>query len=76
MGEEITMANSRVYLSPAEVEEIYGISERTLANWRSQGKGPAYYKFGGAVKYLRAELDEWVLSQRRRTIDVPVLQKE
>src|SRR5215204_2263015 len=32
------------WLSPAEIERIYGISQRTLANWRWAGKGPPFEK--------------------------------
>ena len=28
------------YLEPNEVHVLYGISEKTLANWRSQGRRP------------------------------------
>ena len=35
----------------------------TLANWRSQGKGPPYKKLGGKVVYLGADLNRWINEQ-------------
>ena len=33
-------------LTPAELATMLGMSVRTLANWRSAGKGPPYVKIG------------------------------
>ena len=35
----------------------------TLANWRSQGRGPIYIKVGARVAYSGADLNRW-LEQR------------
>lgn len=32
-------------LSPAEAAEFLGVSNKTLTNWRSLGKGPSYLKY-------------------------------
>jgi hypothetical protein len=32
---------------------------KTLQNWRSQGRGPAYYKIGRCVRYRQSMLDEF-----------------
>lgn len=37
-------------MTTEEVEQAYGIAAKTLANWRSQGRGPAYHKLGGKVR--------------------------
>ena len=36
--------NGKHTLTPAQVEKEYNIKEKTLANWRSQKKGPKYSK--------------------------------
>ena len=43
----------KLFLTPAEVSERYGygLSVRTLANWRSSGTGPVFSKIGGCVLY-------------------------
>ncbi len=33
---------------------------KTLANWRSDGGGPAFVKIRGRIYYDTADLDEWV----------------
>jgi predicted site-specific integrase-resolvase len=57
------------FLSPKEVSEIHGIPEKTLANWRSQGKGPAYYKLAGKVKYACVDIETWIETRRVLTAD-------
>ena len=32
---------------------------------RVTGDGPPFYRFGGSVRYVRAELDEWATGRRR-----------
>jgi hypothetical protein len=34
-----------------------GREEKTLAQWRSQGKGPKYVKLNGRVFYFKEDLD-------------------
>lgn len=51
----------KVAYTPKEVEHLYGLDYQTLANWRSQGKGPRYVKAGARrVLYRRADLDKWM----------------
>jgi hypothetical protein len=51
------------YLDEFEVEAIYGISHRTLQDWRMLGTGPRYRKFGTRVKYQVVALEEWIEQQ-------------
>ncbi len=48
-------------LSPDEVSARYNgrISTRTLANWRTLGKGPKYIRRGGKIFYPVKLLDQW-----------------
>ena len=43
----------------------------TLAHWRHEGRGPAYFKFGSKVAYKGADLNAWIESQRVATTDQP-----
>lgn len=36
-------------MTPDEVSELLHVSVRTLANWRSDGKGPAFIRTGAAI---------------------------
>lgn len=57
---------SRSLATAAEIAEFLGgdFSEKTLANWRSQGKGPKYIKLsggrGGCVRYRWADVNAWL----------------
>lgn len=52
---------AKQFLTPADVVARYdgNISARTLANWRSQGNGPAFTKIGGSIMYPLGKLIEW-----------------
>jgi hypothetical protein len=55
------------YLAPAELAERWGghISVQTHAQWRANGKGPAYTKLGGRVLYSTADIGAYEARQRR-----------
>ena len=65
---------AKQWLTAAQVEEMTGIKEKTLANWRSQGRGPQYHKVGKIIRYALEEIERWMQSFRVRTIDSTVLQ--
>lgn len=56
-------------VSAEVLEEMFGICTGTLANWRSQRRGPSYYKIGSRCLYDVAEVDAWIRSNRVRTVD-------
>ena len=56
-------------LTPRQAAEIYGIAEGTLANYRSQNKGPRYYKSGRKVIYFVDEFESWLRRQPILTIN-------
>lgn len=62
--EKNIMANPKLFLRSTEVEELYGISASTLANWRSKRTGPKYHKVGGAVRYKVEDLDAFMESKK------------
>lgn len=54
------------YLTPKELASRWKntITLKTLANWRSQGDGPAYTKIGGRVMYRLIDVVKWEDSRR------------
>lgn len=54
-------------LAPKDVEREFGIHQKTLAYWRTEGVGPAYTNFGRRVFYERAVLEEYIASGRVQT---------
>lgn len=63
-------------LTPSELAVMLGMSVRTLANWRSTGKGPPYLKIGveppeghqdrRKVRYQRAVAERWASAHEYR----------
>jgi predicted site-specific integrase-resolvase len=53
-------------LREAEAAKSLGISPETLRRWRWSGKGPAYVKLGGAVRYATKDLEEFLSASRRQ----------
>jgi hypothetical protein len=41
------------------------IAVRTLQRKRLQGDGPPFVKIGGAVRYRRSDLDQYIAQRRR-----------
>lgn len=48
----------KILLNQNELASRWGMSPRTLENWRSTGKGPKYIKLGGQVRYKIAEIEK------------------
>lgn len=46
-------------LTPVELAERWGVPVTTLAAWRYAGKGPAYLKLGGAVRYRLEDVEAY-----------------
>jgi excisionase family DNA binding protein len=47
-------------LTPPEVASYLQVSEKTLANWRYLGRGPAFVKVGRDIRYRESELERWL----------------
>ena len=54
-----------VTLTTDEAADYVAMSEPWLRLQRRLGRGPAYLKIGGAVRYLRSDLDAWMATHRR-----------
>ena len=54
---------SRLY--PASDPALMAIAPySTMAHWRSEGRGPAYLKYGGRVMYKGGDLNRWLDEHR------------
>jgi excisionase family DNA binding protein len=61
-------SENRSLLTPKQVAELLGLPEGTLAQWRSQRRGPLYIKLGGRlVRYRASDVEEWVARQTVET---------
>jgi predicted DNA-binding transcriptional regulator AlpA len=60
-------------LTAKDVAKLLNMSEKTLANWRSQNKGPPYIKFPGkngkgGVRFEIAAVRKWQESNTKSPI--------
>ena len=44
------------YFSDPELSARWALKAGTLRNWRCQGRGPNFTKFGGSVRYIIADI--------------------
>jgi excisionase family DNA binding protein len=49
-----------VFLTPRELAKLLRRSERTLARWRREGRGPRFTKEGSRILYPRSEVEGWL----------------
>ena len=54
------------YLNTREAAAYLNVSTQFLEIARSRGTGPPYCKVGRAVRYRRAGLDEWMITNEKR----------
>ena len=59
---ELRRLKEKPFLTPNEVQKLYGYTQRTLKEWRKDGKGPHYlqrYK-GDFVRYTHEAIKEFM----------------
>ncbi len=47
------------HLNPFQLSRRWGITPKTLQNWRSKSKGPAFIKVGGHVLYRMKDIEQY-----------------
>jgi excisionase family DNA binding protein len=47
-------------LTSSQVSQYLRVPASTLANWRYQGRGPAFVRLGGHVRYRASDVTEWI----------------
>jgi excisionase family DNA binding protein len=60
------MLMSIEWLTLSDVAEILGIHPSTVRSWSDQGVLPVHRTKGGHRRYLRTEVDLWMLAQRNQ----------
>lgn len=54
-----------ILLTTTEAAKTLRLTKATLEAWRCRGGGPAFVKFGRAVRYRREDLEKFLISARR-----------
>lgn len=64
---KIERLKRKEYLTPEEVELVYGLKASTLANKRTKAKGPEYIKDGEKILYKQQTVKTYLESRTVRT---------
>lgn len=59
-------------LTPEQVAEQLQVSPKTLANWRSDGVGPAFLKVGKYARYEPEAVDAYIEKLRPKSNVTPL----
>ena len=51
-------------LTEADAAVRLGLKVATLRAWRHQGRGPAFVRLGRAIRYLMADIDDFLQANR------------
>ncbi len=51
-------------LSTKELAEYIGVTQTTLRQYRIDGCGPAYIKFGNRVRYRISDVENWICAKQ------------
>lgn len=62
MKAEARLEHLRELLTAAEAAEVAGVGKRSWWRYVSSGRAPAPVRLGGAVRWRRSELAEWISS--------------
>ena len=60
MRAEARLEHLRELLTASESAEMAGVAKRSWWRYVSSGKAPAPVRLGGAVRWRRSELAEWI----------------
>lgn len=63
------MNEPKLYYTPRQVEDHYGLDYQTLANWRRVGRGPAFHQIGRRIRYSVDDIEAWFASHRKKTFE-------
>lgn len=52
-------------ITEQQAADLFGLSVKTLRNWRLSGAGPSYLKIGRSVRYCVSDITAWLETCRR-----------
>lgn len=70
-AKEISELKEKYALKTDEAAKLFGISKTTLESWRSQGRGPRFFREGKFVLYRAKDIEDYLDGGIVRTIDQP-----
>ena len=70
-NEKIEKQTANQFLTRKQAAEFLCLQKCTLEAWAIRGGGPAFVKFGRAVRYRISDLENYITNQtRQNTIEV------
>jgi hypothetical protein len=57
------------FLTAKQIQNIYNLHARTLANWRIKNIGPPLYRAGRKILYKAIEVEKWLKKRHIKTAD-------
>lgn len=60
---------NKLAAGPEIIGELYSIAPGTLANWRSRGEGPKFYRVGRKILYRLDDVEKFLFSNPVMTVD-------
>jgi len=51
------------WLTPDDLARMWQVSAGTIANWRTNKKGPEFVRIGGLVRYSPEAVNNWLAAQ-------------
>jgi predicted DNA-binding transcriptional regulator AlpA len=51
------------WLTPEDLARMWQVSPGTIANWRTNKKGPEFIRIGGLVRYSPEAVQAWLAKQ-------------
>ncbi len=58
-----TPAAAVQWLTPDDLARMWQVSAGTIANWRTNKKGPEFVRIGGLVRYSPEAVNNWLAAQ-------------
>lgn len=56
-------SDSLALMTASDLSDYLGVPTGTLANWRYQGRGPAFVRLGRHVRYRADDVFDWISGQ-------------
>lgn len=51
------------WLTPEDLANMWQVSPGTIANWRTNKRGPEFVRIGGLVRYSPEAVQTWLAAQ-------------
>lgn len=57
-------ATQQPSLTESHLAKKFDIAAATWRKWRARGRGPAFYRLGGKIRYALTDVEAWIQASR------------